>query len=342
MSDWTSYLRADPTDWLLEKDNPTVRYLTLTDLLGAPANDRKAREARAAIMETGVVPRILARQEEGGWWDKPEKFYVAKYKGTVWQLIVLAEHLTDGKDERIRKACDFLLEHSQDLESGGFSMHHSDKTGGGRHSEVIPCLTGNMVWSLVRFGYLSDPRVRRGIDWITRYQRFDDVVADPPQGWPYDKYEMCWGRHTCHMGAVKALKALSEIPAGERAADVRRTIKEGTEFILKHRIHKRSHDLAKVSKPGWRRFGFPLMYQTDVLEILGILTRLGCRDERMQEAVDLVVSKQDASGRWRLADTFNGRFQVDVEEKGKPSKWITLNALRVLKRYYGPQRKEPA
>ncbi len=76
------------------------------------------------------------------------------------------------------------------------------------------------------------------------------------------------------------------------------------------------------------------MYQSDVLEILGILTRLGCRDERMQETVDKLVSKQDAAGRWKLSDTFNGRFQVDIEKKGQPSKWITLNAIRVLKRYY--------
>jgi hypothetical protein len=77
------------------------------------------------------------------------------------------------------------------------------------------------------------------------------------------------------------------------------------------------------------------MYQTDVLEILGILTTLSYKDERMQEAIDAVVSRQDASGRWKLADTFNGRFQVDIEAKGQPSKWITLNALRVLKAYYG-------
>ena len=76
------------------------------------------------------------------------------------------------------------------------------------------------------------------------------------------------------------------------------------------------------------------MYQTDVLEILGILTSLGYKDERMQEAVDLVVSKQDEHGRWELKNTFNGRFQTNIEQKGKPSKWITLNALKVLKRYY--------
>ena len=335
MSNWKSVLKADPTGWLLEEDNPSVRYLTLVDILERPAGDREVMKARADVMKKGAVPLILAKQEEGGYWDQPERLYVAKYKGTVWQLIILAEHLADPKDRRIKNACEFLLEHSQDLESGGFSMHHAAKTGGGRHSEVIPCLTGNMAWSLVRFGYLKDSRVQRGISWITRYQRFDDAIAHPAQGWPYDKFEICFGKHTCHMGAVKALKALSEIPSRERSADVQRTIKEGTEYILKHHVHKRSHNLTQVSKPGWLRFGFPLMYQTDVLEILGILTRLGCRDERMQEAVDVVVSKQDASGKWKLADTFNGRFQVDIEAKGQPSKWITLNALRVLKGYYG-------
>lgn len=133
------------------------------------------------------------------------------------------------------------------------------------------------------------------------------------------------------MGVVKALKALSEIPPDKRTPEVLQTIKEGTEYLLKHHIHKRSHNLTKVSKPGWLRFGFPLMYGTDILEILGILTKLGCRDERMREAVDVVVSKQDSNGTWKLANTFNGRFQVDIEEKGRPSKWITLNALRVLK-----------
>ncbi|MBP7401930.1 MAG: hypothetical protein KBA30_04880, partial [Clostridia bacterium] len=62
-----------------------------------------------------------------------------------------------------------VLEHSQDRQSGGFSMHRAARAGGGRHSEVIPCLTGNMVWSLIRFGYLDDPRLQKGIDWITRF-----------------------------------------------------------------------------------------------------------------------------------------------------------------------------
>lgn len=69
------------------------------------------------------------------------------------------------------------------------------------------------------------------------------------------------------MGAVKTLKALSEIPENQRSDDVKNKIEKGAEYILKHHIYKRSHDLNFVAKPGWLKFGFPLMYQTDVLNI---------------------------------------------------------------------------
>jgi hypothetical protein len=186
----------------------------------------------------------------------------------------------------------------------------------------------------MRLGYLNDPRVQRGVDWIVRYQRFDDGVKEAPRGWPYDKEAMCFGRHVCTMGVVKALKALAAIPPERRSADVRKTIESGAEYLLRHHIYKRSHDLSRNCKPGWLRFSFPLMYQTDALEMLGILASLSYKDRRMQEAIDLVLSKQDEQGRWKLANTFNGRFQVDIERKGQPSKWITLNAVRAIKRLH--------
>ena len=334
MGDWKSILKADPTTWLLEKDNPSVRYFTLTEILDKPVNDSEVREAKNEIMKVGVVPKILAKQSNEGYWGSPENFYApGKFKGTVWQLMILAELRADSKEERVRKACEFILNNSQDRESGGFSYLRAS-SGGGRHKRVLPCLTGNMVWSLIRLGYLDDPRVQRGIDWVTTYQRFDDGISEAPKGWPYGR-QSCWGRHSCHMGVVKALKALVEIPRDERSEDVTRTIENGAEYLLKHHVHKRSHDLTRVSKAEWLRFGFPLMWNTDVLEILGILTRLGYRDSRMEEALNLVVSKQNDQGRWKLENTFNGRFQVDIEQKGKPSKWITLNALKALKGFYG-------
>ena len=336
MGNWKDALKADATDWLLEKDNPSVRFFTLTEILDKPQNDSEVQEAKAAIMSGGVVPEILTKQNSDGSWDKPAAQYTAKYRGTIWQLIILAELGADPKDSRIQKACEFILKNSQDHESGGFAMSAAAKTGGGRHSEVIPCLTGNMVFSLIRLGYLGDSRVQRGIDWITTYQRFDDAEGEgAPKGWPYEKWKMCYGTHSCHMGAAKALKALAEIPPQKRDAKIQATIEKAAEYFLKHHIYKRSHNLNRVSKPGWLKFGFPLMYQDDALEILRLLTKLGYRDERMQEAVDLVLSKQDKQGKWKLENTFNGKIQVDIEKLGEDSKWVTLSAIYALKKYYG-------
>ena len=154
MSYWKSVLKADAVDWLLEPENPSVRYFALTDLIGKPQTDAEAVVAKKEIMREGVVTKILSKQISDGSWEAPDQFYTAKYKGTVWQLMILAELGADAKDER------------------------------------------------------------------------------------------------------------------------------------------------------------------------------------MQEAIDLVVSKQNPKGQWVLANTFNGRFQTNIEQKGKPSKWITLNALTVLKRFY--------
>jgi hypothetical protein len=335
MTTWKTKLKADPTEWLLEENNPSVRYFTLRDILEKSEHDGEMQEAKKDVMKNGVVPAILKKQKQQGFWEEPERFYTAKYQGTVWQLLLLAELGADKTNENVRKACEFILNNSQDPESGGFAHSSSSKKGGGRHSEVIPCLTGNMVYSLIRLGYLDDPRLKQGINWITTYQRFDDGDQPAIKGWPYDRLKAaCLGKHTCHMGAAKTLKALAEIPDKKRTAAVKQTIEQGAQYFLLHHIFKSSHDLKKIPKPGWLKFGFPLMYQTDALEILGILTTLGYHDERMQEAVDIVVSKQDSAGRWKLENTFNGKYFVNIEQKDKPSKWMTLKSITAIKQFY--------
>jgi hypothetical protein len=334
MSDWTALLKADPTNWLLEEKNPSVRFFTLRDILDRPQSDAAVRTAKREIMHTGMVPAILDRQRQPAYLQALPRFYTDKYQGLVWSLIVLAELGADATPQ-IKEQCEYLLANSQETRDGGFSMHTAQESGGGRITEVIPCLTGNMVWSLIRFGYLNDPRLQRGIDWITRYMLFNDGVEDTPQVPPYDRLEMCWGKHVCHMGVVKALKALSAMPQERRTTgQAGDTIQKATEFLLIHHIYKRSHNLSRVSKPGWLKFGFPLMYQTDALEILDVLTELGVKDGRMDEAIDIVLAKQDAMGRWRTESTYGSdRLLIPTGKKDEQSKWITLRAMRVLKRY---------
>lgn len=334
MSNWKSFLNADPTEWLLEENNPSVRYFTLTEIIGHSEDNPEVRKAKKEIMTNGIVPKILSKQKEGGYWVNHENFYVyTKYKGTVWTFIVLAELNANGHDDRIKYAGEFILNNSQDRESGGFSTNGKENDGGA-HEKVIPCLTGNMIWALIRFGYLEDPRIQQAIEWTLQYQRLDDGIDKAPKGWPYERYKNCWGKHTCHMGVVKNLKALAEIPPDKRSDRINDFINRAAEYMLNHHIYKRSHDLNMIAKEEWTQFGFPLMWKIDTLEVLDILTKLGYKDDRMEDAIHLILSKQNHNSRWKLEKTFNGRVQVNIEQKGKESKWITLFALRVLKRYY--------
>lgn len=338
MLNWKSYLNSETLDWLLEHDNPSIRYFTLIDLLDQDLNDSKVKEAKLKIMSEGIVSKMLSNLKESGYWETREDFYIkTKYKGTVWSFIIFAELGADAEDKKIKNVCEFILENAQDLSSGGFA-YYSAKSGGGDRNKILPCLTGNMLWGLIRFGYFEDPRVQQGIKWIVKYQRFDDGVEKSATGWPYNigskKGAGCWGTHTCHMGVVKNLKALAEIPEVKRSKDVKNTIQQASEYVLKHHIYKKSHDLNQVAKAEWTQSGFPLMWKIDYLEVLSILTKLRYKDNRMQDAIDLLSSKKNQNGRWLLEKTFNGRVQVNIEQKGKESKWITLNALKVLKQYY--------
>jgi hypothetical protein len=335
MSSWKSLLNNYPIDWLLEEDNPSVKYFALIDILDKSKENSEVITAKKMMMKTGIIIKILEKQNPGGYWGKPEDFYArSKYKGTVWNLIILASLGADKDDTRIKKTCEFILDNSQEPKLGGFA-HCRTKNGKGAPGKVLPCLTGNMIWCLIKFGYIDDPRIQKGIDWITKYQRFDDgTYNNLPNDWPYKSHKACFSKHSCHMGVVKSLKALAEIPENKRSKDVKKTINNAVEYLLIHHIYKKSHDLTKVSKPSWLRLGYPHMYQDDILEILNILLELKIKDKRMQDAVNIVVSKQNQEGRWILESTFNGRFITNIETKNKPSKWITLNAIRMLKKYY--------
>lgn len=316
-------------EWLLEDENPSVRYFTLVSLLHKSPKNTEVRKARQTIMNTGVVPAILQQQNEGVW-GAPGRFYRDKYKGTSWNILILAEMGADPGDQRIGNACEFILQHSQDPESGGFSYDTSAKTGTGLPSGVVPCLTGNMVYSLIKLGYLDDGRVQKAIDWIIKYQRADDAVDEGPAGKVYERYEMCWGRHSCHMGVAKSLKALAAVPPEKRTPAINAKIDELLEYFLKHHLYKKSHNLEQIARPGWLRLGFPLMYQTDILELLGICADLAKNDPRLLDALAIVKSKRGADGKWKLENTFNGKTLVSIEKKGQPSKWITLKALKAL------------
>ncbi len=336
MSSWQSYLKADPIPWLLEPDNPSVRYLTFTEILDRPEHDQEVTTARRDIMRIGNVPDLLVGLTDAGYWEPINAYYHPRYTGSAWRFMLLAEFGADGELEEIRKIADYLYEYAQ-LDSGGFSARNMSS----RLPEAsgTPCFTGNMVWSCIRLGYIEDPNVQKGIDWLIKYSRFDDGnVTSWPEWLPQDPDDGCWGRHTCFRGVIAHLQALAEIPVEKRSAQVQQTLEAGAEYLLIHHVYKHSHDLSKPITQ-YTQVGFPLFVDNDMLRMLLLLTHLGIRDPRMQDAINLLVKKQNRDGQWKQQHTFpktksSGFMPIPIEPKGQPSKWVTLRALMVLKRYY--------
>ncbi|NPV01503.1 MAG: nitrogen fixation protein NifH [Brevinematales bacterium] len=311
---------------LLGSKNPSVRYDALTGLAGRSDNDPDVLSAKSAIMSEGLVPVILGKQKPGGYWGKPEDFYMrSKYKGTVWNMTLLAELGADPADERIRAMCEFILTASYAPSSGGFTYS-------GHPDGVIPCLTGNMAWSLIRFGYADDPRVRKSLEWMAEYQRYDDGDGKPGDE-PFYRFEKCWGKHTCHHGVVKMLKAFAEIPAGARTGKMTAAVEKGIEYILIHRIYKSSRDPSRAVMKRWMELGFPHMWNSDIIEVLSILAKLGVKDARTGDAVEFVLSKRPPDGWWINEHNHHGCLATAIEKQGAPSEWVTLNALKVLDYY---------
>jgi hypothetical protein len=323
----------DPKAWLLEPDDPSVRFWALQDLEGKSPRDSEVVAAQEAVMESSLVKAILGKQEAGGWWVSEKDMYNPKYTATTHSLRILAE-LGAKRTPELERGVEHIFKFQRD--SGHFLVV-LPATEKGRASTVNDgcCIDGNILHYLIHFGYLDDPRTRRLLDFTVGYH--DAEVA----GWRCRSYPINPAAvfpKNCYMGATKMLHALSLIPLKKRSSKIQAVIDREVENILENSVYRylRNPDGTRKNKAGWRKFGFPLFYQADVLEVLDTLTHLDVRDNRMNLAVDLVLDARQLDGRWLLENSFNGKMWVDIEEKGKPSKWITLRALRTLKRLGRP------
>lgn len=326
--------------WLLAEDldNPGPRYFALRELLGRPEADAEVVAARQAIMDSGPVPAILDAQEPGGYWVKPGPGYGPKYRGTVWQIIFLAQLGADGDDERVRAACDYVLEHGRSRH-GGFSAT-------GTPSGMVHCLEGNLGAALIDLGRLGDERLDEALDWLARSITGRDIAPSDERsadvrylrsGISGPGFLCSANDHLpCAWGAVKALLALSKVPEGKCTAAMQEAVEAGLKFLFSVDPATAAYPMGYSDKPNrsWFKFGYPIAYVTDVLQNLEVLVALGHgRDPRLRPALELLLRKHDERGRWSMEYTYNGKTWVDVEEKGQPSKWVTLRALRVLQGY---------
>ena len=260
-------------NWLLEKNQPSIRYLTLTQLLGRSENDVDVRSAKRMISTMGWAADILAKEHREGWWVEKESLYRPKYVSTNWMLLILSDLGLTKENPRIRKACELWMKRLA-KKDGGF--------GSERWKEGHLCTVGNTARALVKFGYADHPKVKRSFDWMVKHQ-------SKKGGWS------CFGSGR-NLDSWEPMSAFAALPKQKWTKEIKRTVERGAEFFLERELHKQG---ARY-KP-WFKFHYPIHYYYDILVGLDFITTLGYTDDpRLEYAVKLLKAKRRRDGKWNM------------------------------------------
>ena len=326
----------DPTqEWLLEPEDPGVRYLALRDLVGLPADDPELAAARKAAHTQGPIAAILDNMHPDGYWVEPGPGYYPKYTSTVWSLNLLAQlGASIDCDERISRACAYVLQEGL-TDLGQFTVS-------GAPSGTADCLQGNLCQALVGLG-CADPRLERAYDWMACSVTGEGIAPMGDRNAPVRYYAGKCGpnfacgsndKKPCAWGAAKVMLALARWPKERRTPQIERATQKCVDFFFSVDPATAAYPSGYAAKPSgnWWKFGFPVFYVTDLLQIVEALTGLGQGgDPRLANALQLVREKQDTQGRWQMEYDYTGKTWVDFGPKKQPNKWVTLRALKVLK-----------
>jgi len=306
--------------WLLDSD-PSIRWQVMRDLIGAPAEEVSAERARVATEGAGA--RLLALQGADGAWAG-----VAWNRGwdsTMHVLSLLRELGLDPASDEARRSVGVVRDRVRwrgwdwDGTWRGWDWNGNPFFAG----EVEPCINGQVAASGAYFGH----DVQRIVDRLLGEQL-------PDGGWNCEAAN--GSTRSSFNTTICVLEALLEyeLARGSSSAAVTEARLRGQEYLLERRLFRR-RTTGEIVNPAWTRFSFPTWWHYDVLRALEYLRRAGATpDERVAEAIELVESKRDGDGRWPLENRHPGTMAVEVDEdEGRPSRWNTLRALRVLDWY---------
>lgn len=316
-------------DWLLDAD-PAIRWQVLRDLVHAPDDVVAAERARVATEGWGA--RLLALQGEDGQWAGGACFparsfdWRAQGQGQPWistlpTLQLLRDLGVDPEAERMRRAVVSVRENCR-------WEHAGQPFFGG---EVEPCINGRTVTLGIYFGQSQDTLVARLLS---------EQLADGGWNCEAENGSVRSSFHTT-INVLEGLLAYERATGGsvELAAARRR----GEEYLLERKLIRRK-STGEIINPSWLQFSFPLRWHYDVLRGLEYFRSTGeAPDPRMGEAIDLLLSKRQPDGTWLLENTHPGMIHFPLEDgDGRPSRWNTLRALRVLSWYEGREAPRDA
>lgn len=320
----------DVIEWLLDSD-PAIRWQVMRDLTDTPEHDVAVERSRVATEGWGA--RLLALQRQDGHWDKsvPARLTSAEaihwwqslppdrqgtlfpeWTSTAWSLMLLRAFGLDPAGTEARQAVRRIREHVA-------WEHDGEPFFAG---EVEPCINGKVVALGAYFG----EDVHGTVDRLLGEQMSDG-------GWNCEQ-ENGSTRGSFHstIDVLDGLLEYERATGGSPAVSGARL--RGQEYLLERRLLRRL-STGELIDPAFTLFSHPTYWHYDVLRGLDYMRAAGAApDERMAEAIHLVESKRDADGRWVLENPHPGRMHFALDEgEGRPSRWNTLRAMRVLRWY---------
>jgi hypothetical protein len=314
-------------EWLLDSD-PAIRWQVMRDLAGAPPAEVSAERAR--IAGEGWGARLLSLQRDDGQWEggvpsfrspQAEAWWRAlppgqrgtlfpEWTSTCWSLVLLKDFGLDPRSPEARRAVDLVRQNVR-WEHGGEPFFDG---------EVEPCINGRTVALGAYFGVDVEPVVERLLG-----EQMEDG------GWNCEQ-ENGSTRGSFHttLDVLTGLLEFERATGGSPAVVAAR--RRGEEYLVSRGLLRRA-STGGVVDPEFLALHHPTFWHFDVLRGLDHLAAAGADpDPRLSEAIELVRSKRDGTGRWPLENPYPGRLHFELDEgAGRPSRWNTLRALRVLR-----------
>lgn len=298
-------MRVNVIDWLLDSD-PAIRWQVLRDLTDAPPDEVAAERAR--VTHEGWGAQLLAAQPTDGVWGGGA--YFPEWTSTTLTLQLLRHFGLDPATDEARRAVGLVRANAKWEYD---DLPYFD-------GEVEPCINGQAVAVGSYFG--------QDVTVIV-----DRLLADQMDdgGWNCEQEQgSTRGSFETTINVLEGLLEYERATGGN--ADVAAARARGQEYLLERRLLRRL-STGEVAQPRWLYLEFPTGWHYHPLRALDHLRNAGIApDERLTEALAIVESKRDADGRWELEYAFHDELPVDLGEAvGQPSRWITLQAMRVLR-----------
>lgn len=306
-------------DWLLDSD-PAIRWQAFRDLADAPPEVVAAERASVVTERDSWGARLLALQGSDGQWEGGALFPAQRrpreegqpWTATAFSLVLLHDFGVDPHNDAVRRAVAQVRDHCR-WEHAGEPFFSG---------EVEPCINGMTVTLGAYFGEDVDDVVARLVA---------EQLADGGWNCEAENGSVRSSVHTT-IRVLEGLLAHERATGGSTESIAAR--QRGEEYLLERRLLRRK-STGDVIDPAFLQFSFPTRWHYDVLRALEYFRAVGNRpDPRVDEAIDVLRSKRQSDGRWLLENTHPGAVHFAVDDgDGRPSRWNTLRALRVLRWY---------